>query len=60
MVLSAKEANREEVFEHRATVANPCRFPWLLRSKNACEVSPTGICYENTQPLGREILEITF
>jgi hypothetical protein len=30
------------------------------QSKNACEVSPTGICYENTQPLGREILEITF
>jgi hypothetical protein len=38
----------------------PVDFLGYPKSKNACEVSPTGIRYENTQPPGQEILEITF
>jgi hypothetical protein len=38
----------------------PVDFLGYPQCKNACEVSPTGIRYENTQPPGQEILEITF
>jgi hypothetical protein len=38
----------------------PVDFLGYPQSKNACEVYPTGIRYENTQPLGQEILKITF
>jgi len=58
--LRAKEAYREEVLITEPLWPVSLDFLGYPQSKNACEISPTGICYENTQPLGREILEITF